>query len=52
MTRPLIVGLGGTARDGSQTELALGVALRATAQCGADVVSFAGERNQIEVMSR
>ena len=44
MTRPLIVGLGGTARDGSQTEVALGVALRATTRYGADVVSFAGEQ--------
>jgi len=44
MARPLIVGLGGTARDGSQTELALGAALRAAAQFGADVVSFSGEQ--------
>lgn len=41
---PLIVGLGGTTRDGSQSEFALGVALRAAADAGAKVVSFTGRQ--------
>ncbi|ARP98008.1 NADPH-dependent FMN reductase [Pseudorhodoplanes sinuspersici] len=40
--RPLIVGLGGTARPGSSTENALRLALEAASKQGADTEIFAG----------
>lgn len=39
---PLIVGIGGTTRDGSTTERALALTLRAAAQLGARTVQFGG----------
>ena len=43
MTRPLIVGLGGTVRAGSSTERALACALRAAEAAGAETHLFGGE---------
>ena len=42
-SRPLIVGIGGTARPGSSTEQALALALAAAAEAGADTRIFGGE---------
>jgi FMN reductase len=40
--RPYIVGLGGTTREGSSTEKALSLALRAVASQGADTLLLCG----------
>ena len=42
MFRPYIVGLGGTTREGSSTEKALSLALRAAASQGADTLLLCG----------
>ncbi len=42
-SRPLIIGIGGTARPGSSTEQALTLALVAAAAAGADTRLFGGE---------
>ncbi len=42
MFRPYIVGLGGTTREGSSTEKALSLALRAAASQGADTLLLSG----------
>lgn len=42
MSRPLIVGLGGTTRQNSSSELALRAALRHARAAGADTMIFAG----------
>lgn len=42
MTRPLIVGVGGTTRQNSSSELALRVALSHAAAAGADTMIFTG----------
>jgi FMN reductase len=39
---PLIVGMGGTTRDGSSSEVALRVALKAAERAGAETVMLAG----------
>src|SRR5579872_7464636 len=41
-TRPLIVGIGGTTRNGSTSEQALRAALEAAARAGAETQMFAG----------
>lgn len=43
MTRPLIVGIGGTIRAGSSTEKALACALRGAAAAGAETQLFGGQ---------
>jgi FMN reductase len=40
--RPYIAGLGGTTREGSSTEKAISLALRATASRGADTLLLCG----------
>jgi FMN reductase len=47
MTRPYIVGLGGTTRVGSSTEKALSVSLKAIAEQGADTLLLCG--NDLDV---
>jgi FMN reductase len=42
VSRPYIVGLGGTTREGSSTEKALSLALRAAASHGADTLLLCG----------
>src|SRR3981189_3658556 len=42
MFRPYIVGLGGTTREGSSTEKALSLSLRAAASQGADTLLLCG----------
>lgn len=42
--RPLIIGLGGTSRNGSQSELALRLAMRAAEAAGAEVLMFTGKQ--------
>ena len=42
MFRPYIVGLGGTTREGSSTEKAISLALRAAASQGADTLLLCG----------
>ncbi|GAA0664814.1 FMN reductase [Sphingomonas insulae] len=42
MTRPLVVGIGGTTSAGSSTERALRIALRAAADQGVDTLCFGG----------
>ncbi len=42
MTKPLILGLGGTARDGSSSEKAMKIALRHAEKLGARTESFCG----------
>lgn len=44
MARPLIVGIGGTTRNGSSSERLLHQALAAAATIGADTLAFTGER--------
>jgi FMN reductase len=43
MTRPLVVGIGGSNRPGSLTELLLAAALQRTASRGVDIQMFGGE---------
>jgi FMN reductase len=43
VSRPLVVGVGGTARPGSSTERALAAALRAAEAAGAETRLFGGE---------
>jgi FMN reductase len=42
MTRPYIVGLGGTPRAGSSTQMAISLSLRAAEQLGADTLLLGG----------
>jgi FMN reductase len=42
MTRPYVVGLGGTPRVGSSTQMALSLSLRAAEQLGADTLLLSG----------
>jgi FMN reductase len=42
VSRPLVLGMGGTPRSGSTTERALGVSLRAAAAEGAETIMIAG----------
>lgn len=47
--RPLIVGVGGTTRDGSSCEAALRYALRCAAEMGAEVVALTGSALQLPI---
>jgi hypothetical protein len=53
VSRPYIVGLGGTTREGSSTEKTLSLALRAAASQGADIpCCSAGATSTCQPMSR
>lgn len=46
---PFIVGIGGTTREGSQSERALGFALRAAVREGADVIAVTGQQLMLPI---
>jgi len=49
MTKPLIVGLGGTTRADSQSELALRLAMAAAQSAGAETLTFTGKQLELPI---